>query len=380
MASPDDSPPSKYTWKDEQGTIEISFDVPAGTGKRQIDHTLTKDTIRMGIKGKPPMIEGRLFDSIKFSTALLYNPSPWYVEEDDQGTKLKQVLKKVNPFTPWTVVIKGSREGAPDKIDFATIDTCSLFELSKLMINPDGFQLCCIAAEKNLEPALEMAGEILTEVDNSRYSEGEYGKLPNMPLGVKYLKSAVDIWSSTTAMLRLGEVEERQKNFKGAEFWYLKAAKCGRVSAFYEVARVMEENLKGKSMFVQSISTFVEWYQKAAQNKNPKAYLRLGQLYLDGTVQLRDVDQALFYFAKARELDSKLAVPTPEEVQEIIRMKEEKENRVKLPTTQKVTEAQTTQSTQTTQSADYSSWMLGIGVVVCAAVVGGFIYSRLSVK
>ena len=54
-----------YTWKQELGELDISVPVPKGTRARDLDVSIRKKQLSVGIKGKEPIMSGELCKEIK---------------------------------------------------------------------------------------------------------------------------------------------------------------------------------------------------------------------------------------------------------------------------------------------------------------------------
>lgn len=54
-----------YRWRQTLNDVTVSVPVPPGTRGKQLDVALRKDSIRVGLKGEPPVIEGSFPKEIK---------------------------------------------------------------------------------------------------------------------------------------------------------------------------------------------------------------------------------------------------------------------------------------------------------------------------
>ena len=49
-----------YQWSQTRTDVKIRFSVPEGTRGKNVDYFLTPSKIRAGVKGSPPVIDGKL--------------------------------------------------------------------------------------------------------------------------------------------------------------------------------------------------------------------------------------------------------------------------------------------------------------------------------
>ncbi|CAM0137543.1 hypothetical protein VKS41_003010 [Umbelopsis sp. WA50703] len=85
-----------YKWKQTLQDVDITIPVPAGTRGKGLDVIIKKKSIKVGLKGQPPILEGELCKDIKVED------STWTIE--DQKEVLVH-LEKVNQMTWWEHVV-----------------------------------------------------------------------------------------------------------------------------------------------------------------------------------------------------------------------------------------------------------------------------------
>ena len=90
------------TLKDANAT----FPMPKGTRARDCDVQLTSTSLRVGLKGQAPIVDGPLFESIKVSD------SGWSLADDN----LDVLLTKENKQQWWKTIIKGDPEINTQKV------------------------------------------------------------------------------------------------------------------------------------------------------------------------------------------------------------------------------------------------------------------------
>jgi TPR repeat protein len=123
-------------------------------------------------------------------------------------------------------------------------------------------------------------------------------------LAIKYLKLSAEK-GNVKAMKMLGSIYEKStivpQNLEESFRWYKKAVDAGSLEALvplgvrYELGLGTQEN---KKLAFQA-------YKKAADNGIVEAYSRLGYVYLDGDIINKDAQEALKWFTKAYEANTK---------------------------------------------------------------------------
>lgn len=85
-----------YTWKQTIGDVDISVPVPIGTRGKDLIVILSPTKIKVGLKGKDPILEGN------FSKPIHKDESTWSVE-DQKSVEIH--LEKVNQMEWWAHVL-----------------------------------------------------------------------------------------------------------------------------------------------------------------------------------------------------------------------------------------------------------------------------------
>ena len=83
-----------------------TFALPKGTRGRECDVQITATSLRVGLKGQDPIVDGPLFESIKVSD------SGWSLADGN----LDVLLMKENKQQWWKTVIKGDPEINTQKV------------------------------------------------------------------------------------------------------------------------------------------------------------------------------------------------------------------------------------------------------------------------
>ncbi|KAI5211843.1 CS-domain-containing protein [Aureobasidium subglaciale] len=99
-----------YKWMQTIQDVDLTAQVPGNLKARDFDIKITKDHLRVAIKGQDPIIDGRLPHPI------YVDESTWTLETTPSGKELAVHLDKVNKMEWWAHVV----ETAP-KIDTSKI-------------------------------------------------------------------------------------------------------------------------------------------------------------------------------------------------------------------------------------------------------------------
>jgi hypothetical protein len=90
-----------YRWTQTLSDLNVFIPVPEGTRAKDVTVTISKTKLLVGLKGKPPLIDGALHALVKSDDCF------WTVEDN----KLMNVtLHKVNAMEWWNRVIVGDAE------------------------------------------------------------------------------------------------------------------------------------------------------------------------------------------------------------------------------------------------------------------------------
>eukprot|EP00163_Fabomonas_tropica_P013391 TRINITY_DN2491_c0_g1_i2.p1 TRINITY_DN2491_c0_g1~~TRINITY_DN2491_c0_g1_i2.p1 ORF type:complete len:232 (-),score=83.25 TRINITY_DN2491_c0_g1_i2:168-863(-) len=91
----------KYTWGQVLGEVEVRIPVPKGTTGKMVDYTLTKSKLKIGIKGKDPIINEALHAEVK------PDDSFWTLEDNEL---IVLTLTKVKDMEWWPRVVLSEPE------------------------------------------------------------------------------------------------------------------------------------------------------------------------------------------------------------------------------------------------------------------------------
>jgi len=96
-----------YVWTQTLSEVEVKVLVPKGTTSRQVTVEFKKEHLKVGLKGKPLLIDGKLHKAIKTDDCF------WTVEDNEV---ISLQLQKVNTMEWWKSVIEGDPEINTQKI------------------------------------------------------------------------------------------------------------------------------------------------------------------------------------------------------------------------------------------------------------------------
>jgi hypothetical protein len=85
-----------YTWRQELGDVDLTIPIPKGTRAKQLNVSIQKKKLTVGLKGQDPIMDGELCKAVKV------DDSTWTVE--DQEVLLIH-LEKVNRQEWWENVL-----------------------------------------------------------------------------------------------------------------------------------------------------------------------------------------------------------------------------------------------------------------------------------
>jgi hypothetical protein len=105
------SDPLPYTWEQTLEDVTVSVVVPAGTPGKMVNCQIKKDHLTVGIKGKPPIVDGQLSEVCK------PGDSTWTIADVAGGREVQVSLVKKDGMHWWKNVIVGDPEIDVTKIE-----------------------------------------------------------------------------------------------------------------------------------------------------------------------------------------------------------------------------------------------------------------------
>lgn len=98
----------KYRWTQQLADLEVVVPVPEGTRTRDLKVELTPTKISVGLKGQPPLLEGKLHDKI------ILDDSHWTLEDNKE---VVFTMMKFNQMGWWKCVVEGEPQIDTTKVN-----------------------------------------------------------------------------------------------------------------------------------------------------------------------------------------------------------------------------------------------------------------------
>jgi len=99
-----------YTWTQTIKDLDLTIPISATLRGRDLDVKLTKNHLRVAIRGQNPIIDADLHKQIKL------DDSTWTLETVPAGKEIAVHLEKANGMEWWSCVVKGAPELDTSKI------------------------------------------------------------------------------------------------------------------------------------------------------------------------------------------------------------------------------------------------------------------------
>ena len=91
----------KYRWIQTLEEVTVFIPLPDGVASKQLDVVMKASTLKVAVKGQPPIIDGPLHKKIKTVDSL------WTLESDGPKRTLQMTLSKVDGMNWWNSIIEG---------------------------------------------------------------------------------------------------------------------------------------------------------------------------------------------------------------------------------------------------------------------------------
>eukprot|EP00741_Cyanophora_paradoxa_P009859 tig00001668_g9550.t1 len=98
----------KYEWTQSLQEVWVSFRLPSAVTSKQCDVKISKEHLRVGLKGQPPIVDGPLHKTVKIEESF------WQLEE---GKIITVILQKINTMEWWKCVLQGDPEIDTTKVE-----------------------------------------------------------------------------------------------------------------------------------------------------------------------------------------------------------------------------------------------------------------------
>ncbi|OMO93433.1 HSP20-like chaperone [Corchorus olitorius] len=120
-----------HSWGQSLQEVTINIPVPEGTKSRDVLCEIKMKSLKVGLKGQTPIIEGELFEAVK------PNDSYWMME--DQKV-ISVLLTKCDKMTWWKSLVKGGPEidtqkAEPEPSKLADLDGETRSAVEKMMFD-----------------------------------------------------------------------------------------------------------------------------------------------------------------------------------------------------------------------------------------------------
>ncbi|KAK5110290.1 hypothetical protein LTR62_006143 [Meristemomyces frigidus] len=99
-----------YKWTQTIGDVDLVAAIPANMKGKDLDVKITRTTLKAGIKGQEPLIDGTL------PHAILLDESAWTLETTKEGKELNIHLDKSNKMEWWAHVVTSAPKIDTSKI------------------------------------------------------------------------------------------------------------------------------------------------------------------------------------------------------------------------------------------------------------------------
>lgn len=94
-----------YSWTQTLGEVSIAIPLPAGCKARDVAFDISKAKLKVGLRGKPSVLDGALHDGIKTDEAT------WTLEDGADGERVLGVyFEKANQMAWWPCILKGDAQ------------------------------------------------------------------------------------------------------------------------------------------------------------------------------------------------------------------------------------------------------------------------------
>lgn len=347
-----------YQWHQTEGSLTITARLNGqGRRKKEVTVAIEPHSVEATMKGKA-IVKGKLFAPVDTDACV------WTVTTetvDGKAVSLLEIVLIKKESAMWAVPIKDGIKGDDD------MDAMSHFLLSSYLEEKGDYDKALQHLQQAADSGLAVALCRLAQ----QVRKGANTKLPVQPdntESLRLLDQAIQIGCSEAWL------------YKGHHYRYGWGVEKDYVAAEGAYRRVIEttkdKSLAGKALYsvsqlyrdggpglLRNEKTMVETLLRASNSDSAEASMELGRLYKKAGGPLpQNEKQALFYFEKANQLDSSLAIPGSR-------------GKTLSPRSRK-------QLLETwTEKREWSKWEMASTVLTVGFVIGAFyMHSRLSSK
>ena len=124
----------KYRWAQTLEEVTVFVKLPDNITSKQLDIQMKPSSLKIGVKGQPPIIDGALHKKIKTSDSL------WTLESDGAKRTLQLTFVKVDGMNWWNCVIEGdpkidTQKVEPENSKLSDLDTETRSTVEKMMFD-----------------------------------------------------------------------------------------------------------------------------------------------------------------------------------------------------------------------------------------------------
>jgi len=232
------------------------------------------------------------------------------------------MLKK-KETEPWPLIVYQD----PNQLKPDDIDPCSLCCLGHHLLSINkilAFKYILKAADKGLEEALYLSGNLYLSFTNEDIPESEFGKLPNMERAIQFLERNIELWESERSYITLADLYHKTEKYDIA-IQYFKTCyeKKGTSFAAIKLGEIYSNifNDKKNALF----------YYKSISDKSALASINVAIINYP-----EHIEETIEYYENALKIDpnfdtSKLNMPTLKELKEEIQQKKVKDHKNHYP-------------------------------------------------
>ncbi|KAJ3452087.1 sel-1-like protein [Anaeramoeba flamelloides] len=327
----------EYEARETTESVIFSFTVQEGTTLDDIEIELTPTSIKAGLKGKNPVIQGKLFDSID------PNSSEFVLVEDDNQHSVIITLQKSQKIE-FKIHIIDKYEGS--------IDPHSSYLLSIHYFHKNEIELAVDFLQIAANVGHYLAAYQMALVFNEPTIAQSYGQQTNPELAFKYFKIAADM-QLPAALFFLGTLCESgkgcQKDLNLAKDYYEKALQLNFFQSAHNLGLLY---CKDSDEIKQDYERAFEYFQIAEENGYEMGSYRLGLMYIYGLGTEINFEKAQECFDKITSKNSNFKIP--QNVLELLeRGQEDYETKLKKSKTLTGTQTPTPTPTPNVKNDDY---------------------------
>ncbi len=124
----------KYRWSQTLEEVTVFVKLPDNITSKQLDIQMKPSSLKVGIKGQPPIIDGPLYKKIKTSESL------WTLETDGAKRTLQLTFVKVDGMNWWNCIIEGdpkidTQKVEPENSKLSDLDSETRSTVEKMMFD-----------------------------------------------------------------------------------------------------------------------------------------------------------------------------------------------------------------------------------------------------